>query len=132
VSSVPLLHQEITQKIIGVFFQVHYELGPGFLESVYSKGMGVALNEAGLRVEREVPLTVHFRGQPAGTFRADMVVESVVLLEFKAGEHLGANCEAQLVNYLRATRIEVGLILFFGPRPLVKRRILTNDRKPIP
>jgi GxxExxY protein len=127
-----LLHGDITEQIIRAFHQVHYELGPGFLESVYASGMGFALTDAGLRVEREIPLTVYFRGRSVGVFRADMIVESVVLLEFKAGDRLDPTCEAQLINYLRATRLEVGLVLFFGSRPVCRRRILTNDRKFLP
>jgi GxxExxY protein len=127
-----LLHAEISDRIIREFLQVHRELGPGFVESVYSKGMGCALAEAGLQVDREVPISVHFRGRLVGSFRADMVVESLVMLEFKAGEHLDPNCESQVLNYLRATRIELALILHFGPRPTFKRLIWTNDRKLLP
>jgi GxxExxY protein len=127
-----LLHKNITDRILGSFYQVHWELGPGFLESVYSRGMEVALADEGLRVEREVPVSVHFRGRRVGTFRADMIVESVVLLEFKAGDRLDPNVEPQLLNYLRATRLEVGLILHFGPKASFKRRVVANDRKIIP
>jgi GxxExxY protein len=127
-----LLHAEISDRIIREFLQVHRELGPGFVESVYSRGMDWALTDAGLRVEREFPIAVHFRGRIVGSFRADMVVESVVLLEFKAGDRLDPTCEAQVLNYLRATRIEVALILHFGPRPTFKRLIWTNDRKLLP
>jgi GxxExxY protein len=127
-----LLHKEITDRILGAFYQVHWELGPGYLESVYANGMEVALTESGLRVEREVPVSVYFRGHRVGTFRADMIVESVVLLEFKAGDRLDPNAEPQLLNYLQATRLEVGLILHFGPKATFKRRVVTNDRKIIP
>jgi GxxExxY protein len=127
-----LLHKEITDRILGGFFQVHWELGSGYLESVYVNGMEVALTEAGLRVEREVPVSVHFRGRRIGTFRADMIVESVVLLEFKAGDRLDPSAEPQLLNYLRASRLQVGLILHFGPKASFKRRVITNDRKVIP
>ena len=76
-----LLHKAISDRILCAFYQVHWELGSGYLESVYANGMEVALREEGLRVEREVPVSVHFRGRRVGTFRADMIVESVVLLE---------------------------------------------------
>jgi GxxExxY protein len=128
----PLLHKEITDRILGSFFQVHTELGSGYLESVYAKAMECALVEDGLEVERETPVAVYFRGQTVGTFRADLVVESVVLLEFKAGARLDPMAEAQLLNYLRATRLEVGLVLHFGVRASFSRRIVTNDRKLIP
>jgi GxxExxY protein len=124
-----LLHKEITDRILGSFFQVHTELGSGYLESVYAKAMECALVEDGLEVERETPVAVYFRGQTVRTFRADLVVESVVLLEFKAGARFDPTAEAQLLNYLRATRLEVGLILHFGVRASFRRRIVTNDRK---
>jgi GxxExxY protein len=127
-----LLHKQISDRILASFYQVHWELGPGYLESVYANAMGLALIADGLRVEREVPVAVHFRGQRVGSFRADMIVESVVLVEFKAGEHLDPNWESQLLNYLRGTTLEVGLVLHFGPKATSKRRILTNDRKLIP
>ena len=94
-----LLHEEITDRILGAFYQVHRELGPGYLESVYANGMAWALSDEGFRVDREVGVNVHFRGRSVGTFRADMIVESVVLLEFKAGDRLGPRAEAQLLNY---------------------------------
>jgi GxxExxY protein len=127
-----LLHGKITDRILGTFFQVYTELGSGYLESVYVKAMEIALSQDGLRVEREVSVSVFFRGQEVGQFRADAIVESVVLLEFKAGSRMDPNVEAQLLNYLRATRLEVGLILHFGPTASFKRRIVTNDRKNIP
>ena|SRR5947207_2488659 len=127
-----LLHKEITDRILGAFYQVHWELGPGYVESVYVQAMEIALTDDGLRVEREVPVSVYFRRRRVGTFRADMIVESVVLLEFKAGDRLDPSAEPQLLNYLRATKLEVGLILHFGPKAVFKRRVVTNDRKIIP
>ena len=127
-----LLHGDLTQQSIGAFLQVHYALGSGFLESVYANAMGIALRELGLHVEREVPLVVYFRGQAVGVFRGDMVVEKVVLLEFKAGAALDPKWEAQLINNLGAIRLEIGLSLFFGFKPVVKRKIFTNDRKLLP
>jgi GxxExxY protein len=130
--STDLLHRDLTERIIGVFYQVHWELGPGFLESVYAGGMGHALRDAGLEVQREQAVLVHFRGHCVGKFRADIIVESKVLLELKAGNHLDPSCQAQVINYLRATRLEVGLVLHFGQRPDFKRLIVTNDRKLLP
>ena len=127
-----LLHGELTDRIIGEFFQVHHELGFGFVESVYSRAMAIALSQAGLRVEREVPISVYFRGVEVGFFRADAVVESLILLEFKVGEVLDPHSEPKVLNYLRATRLEVALVLHFGPKPAFKRLILTNDRKLLP
>ena len=127
-----LLHGKLTAQIIGAFLQVHCELPGRYLESVYANAMEIALRELGLHVEREVSLAVYFRGHRVGNFRADMLVEKVVLLEYKAGDLLDPNWEAQLLNNLSVTRLEVGLTLFFGPKPIVKRRIFTNDRKLLP
>jgi GxxExxY protein len=127
-----LLYKEITDRILRSFFQVHWELGPGFLESVYVRGMEIALTDDGLRVQREVPVAVYFRGRRVGAFRADMIVESIVLLEFKAGQRLDPSAEPQLLNYLRASRLQLGFILHFGPKASFVRRMMTNDRKLIP
>jgi GxxExxY protein len=127
-----LLHGALTERILGVFFQVHFELGFGLAESVYSNAMTCALMDAGLTVEREVPITVFFRGIQVGSFRADQIVESAVLLELKATRVLEQSSESQVINYLRATRLEVALVLHFGDRPRFKRLIFTNDRKLLP
>ena len=124
-------HREITQKIIGVFYEVYNELGHGFLESVYEKSLEVALNSMGLKVCRQIEIPVSFRGQRVGVFTADMLVEDCVLLELKAARALDSSHEAQLLNYLRATEIEVGLLLNFGLKPEFKRLIFDNPRKSI-
>ena len=128
----PILHEDITDRTLKAFFDVHWELGPGFVESVYANAMAMALMDAGLKIEREVRVTVYFRGRKVGSFRADTVVESVVLLEYKAGSALDSSWETLLIHYLRSTRLEVGLLLYFGQKPVFKRRILTNDRKFLP
>jgi GxxExxY protein len=115
--------------VIETFFQVYNELGWGFLESVYSASMACALVQAGAFVEREVPVAVHFRGTRVGNFRADLIVESVVLVEVKCSERLAPTWEAQLLNYLRSTELEVGLLLHFGPKPDFKRLVYSNERK---
>ena len=125
-------HQELTRKIIGVFYEVYNELGHGFLESVYEAAMPIALREAGLKVETQVPIGVYFRGNRVGDFRADLMVENAVLLELKAARALDSSHEAQLLNYLRATEIEVGLLLNFGIKPEFKRLAFDNERKKIP
>jgi GxxExxY protein len=122
-------HGQITQKIIGVFYEVYNELGHGFLESVYEKSLEVALNALGLKVSRQIEIPVSFRGQRVGVFTADMLVEACVLLELKAARSLDSSHEAQLLNYLRATQIEVGLLLNFGVKPEFKRLIFDNPRK---
>ena len=122
-------HAELTRQIVGVFFQVYGELGYGFLESVYRTAMAIALREAGLRTESEVELHARFRGRSIGIFRADLLVEGAVLVELKAARAIEQAHIAQLLNYLRCTVIEIGLILNFGPAPKVRRLVLSNDRK---
>ena len=122
-------HREITRRILGVFFEVYGELGYGFLESVYRIAMTIALREAGLVVQHEVELEARFRGRAIGVFRVDLLVESVVLVELKAARGIDSAHIAQLLNYLRCTCLETGLILNFGPHPQIRRLIFTNDRK---
>jgi GxxExxY protein len=126
-----LKHGEITQKIIGVFFDVYNELGHGFLESVYAKSLELALNSIGLKACRKIEIPVVFRGHNVGDFEADMMVENCVLLELKSARALDPSHEAQLLNYLRATDIEVGLLLNFGLKAEFKRMIYDNPRKSI-
>ena len=121
-------HEEITERIIGVFYEVYNELGHGFLESVYEQSMAIALSEAGLQVVRQAPITVHFRGQVVD-FRADLLVNNQVIVELKAARAIERAFEAQVMNYLRATKVEVGLLMNFGPKPEFKRFIYDNERK---
>jgi len=124
-----LKHRELTERIIGVFFEVYNELGHGFLESVYETAFQVALGSKGLSVFRQIEVPVWFRGQKIGDFTADMLVEKSVLLELKAGRSLDPSHEAQLLNYLRATEIEVGMLFSFGLKPEFKRLAYDNTRK---
>lgn len=124
-----LKHRELTEKIIGVFYEVYNELGHGFLESVYEKAFDIALTSKGISVLRKIEVPVWFRGQKVGDFEADMLVERCVLLELKAGRALHAAHEAQLLNYLRATEIEVGMLFSFGLKPEFKRLAFDNSRK---
>ena len=124
-----LIQHDLTEKVIGVFYDVYNELGHGFLESVYHKAMVIALRGAGFLIASEVPIPVFFRGQRVGDFSADILVNDAVLLELKAVKEFDTAHEAQLLNYLRATPIEVGLLLNFGPKPAFRRRLFTNDRK---
>ncbi|MGA2020822.1 MAG: GxxExxY protein [Candidatus Sulfotelmatobacter sp.] len=126
-----LKHSELTEKIIGLFYDVYNELGHGFLESTYAEALVVALQESELRVAREVPVPVWFRGRKVGQYYADLIVEDVVLLELKAGRTLESAHEAQLLHYLRATEVEVGLLLNFGLRPQFRRLLFDNERKKI-
>ncbi len=126
-----LKHAELTQKIIGVFYDVYNELGHGFLESTYSQALAVALQDSGLRADCEVPVPVWFRGRQIGQYYADIIVEGFVLLELKASRTLEPAHEAQLLHYLRATEVEVGLLLNFGLRPQFRRLLFDNERKKI-
>ncbi len=122
-------HTSLTQTIIGRFYEVYNELGFGFLESVYESALEIALKDAGLLCFRQVPIPVWYRGRQIGDFRADLLVESAVIVELKAVRAIDGSHEAQLLNYLRATHIEVGLLLNFGAKPQVKRLVFANGRK---
>ncbi len=126
-----LKHAELTETIIGVFFDVYNELGFGFRESVYRKSLQFALREKDLKVEAEVAVPVFFRGINVGDFRADLVVNDSVLLDLKTAESIIIAHEAQVLNYLRATALEIGLILNFGPKAQVRRLLFDNDRKKV-
>lgn len=129
-----LAERELTERIIGVFFSVYNELGYGFLESVYENAMCVALREAGIEISRQVPFSIEFRGQIVGDYRADLIADQRVILEIKAIPALGQAQEAQLPNYLKASQIEVGLLLNFGPKAEFKRKVLSvkNPRPSAP
>jgi len=122
-------HVELTELVIGVFFDVYNELGSGFLESVYREAMRVALTETGLEVKTEVPVPVSFRGVIVGVFRADLIVNDLVLVELKASEQIIRQHESQTMHYLRATPIEVALLMNFGPAPRFKRLVMDNESK---
>ena len=113
----------------GCSLRFYNELGGGFLESVYHKAFGIALRQAELAVRLEVPVPVYFRGVVVGDFRADVMVNEVVLVELKAVSALDRVHEAQVMNYLRATKFEVALLLNFGPRPQFKRMVLDKHNK---
>ena len=130
-SNPELKFAELTEKIIGLFYDVYNELGYGFLESVYERSFVIAMQESGLGVDRQVPVPVWFREHKVGDFRADLLVESCVLLELKCARMLDAAHEAQLLHYLKSTQIEVGLLLNFGLRPQFRRLLFDNDRKKI-
>jgi GxxExxY protein len=126
-----LKHSELTEKIIGVLYDVYNELGHGFLESTYAEALSVALEDIGLGTAREVPVPVWFRGRKVGQYYADLIVNGVVLLELKTARALESAHEAQLLHYLRATEVEVGLLLNFGLRPQFRRLLFDNARKRI-
>jgi len=127
-----LKHSEITDKILHAFYKVVYpQLGYGFLEKVYENALVIALTAMTLRVQQQVKITVYFQQRIAGEYFADLVVEDVVIVELKAVSRLLAEHEAQLLNYLRATPYEVGLLLNFGPKPQFIRKAFDNSRKTV-
>ncbi|TAH22006.1 MAG: GxxExxY protein [Cytophagales bacterium] len=125
-----LLHQELTDKIIGTYYDVYNTLGYAFMEKVYQNAMYFELNERGFEVEAQKLCRVYYKKYMVGEFYPDIIVDNSVILELKATESLVYANEIQLLNYLRATNIEVGLLLNFGKKPQIKRLIFTNDKKP--
>ena len=122
-------HSELTGKILGAFFQVQKELGFGFSEKVYEGAMEVLLLDMGFQVGRQQDINVFYRGKVVGEFKADLIVNSVVLLELKSVDKLIDAHSAQLLNYLKATEIEVGLLLNFGREAEFRRKIYDNPKK---
>ena len=124
-----LKYKEITDVILKSFYEVYNELGDGFLESVYENALYIVLKGHVLSVERQRNVSVLFRGNVIGDFKADLIVEGSVIIELKAVRALDPAHEAQLINYLKATNTEVGLLLNFGRKPEFKRFIFNNKRK---
>ena len=120
-------HRELTAKIIDCAYKVHKELGFGFLESVYQNAFVIELAKADLKVEKEKKVKVSYGGQVIGVFKADVVVEEKVILELKSIKQIHAAHEAQLINYLKATGIEVGLLINFGETVEIKRKVLDHS-----
>jgi GxxExxY protein len=123
-STLPLRHADTTSAVLGAYFRVYNQLGPGFLESVYAAALAVELTRRGVPFAREVPTTVRYEGVDVGRFLADLIVDGRVLVELKAVEALSDAHGKQVLNYLAATGIEVGLLLNFGSqRPQVRRYV---------
>jgi len=122
-------HKEVTEKIISAFYKVYNTLGYGFLEKVYLNALLIELTKMGLNATKEKRVLVYYEGQVVGDYNADLTVEDVVICELKTSEQLYEGDENQLINYLKATEIEVGLLLNFGKRAEVKRKIYDNERK---
>ncbi len=121
-------HSELTEKIIKAFFKVYNTLGFGFLEKVYENALFIELVAMGLFVEKQKAIKVHYEGKQVGEYYADLIVNECVIVELKAAESLCEEHEYQLINYLKATEIEVGLLLNFGKKPEFKRRVFTNEK----
>jgi GxxExxY protein len=122
-------HQEITDKVIKIFYKVYGQLGYGFLEKVYENAMMIELKKEGLPATAQSPIKVSYEGEVVGEYFADILVDHKVIVEIKGAKGLASENEAQLLNYLKATDVEVGLLLNFGPKPEVKRKLFDNSRK---
>jgi GxxExxY protein len=129
---VKLLHEELTHSIIGAFFDVYYELGFGFLEHVYVASLTRELHRRGHQVGREVSVPIYFKGEEVARQRLDMVVDAKVVIETKSNERLQPEAVRQLTGYLKATSLEVGLLLHFGLRPRFVRVVATNSTRRSP
>ena len=124
-----MLNSDITEKIIKAFYNVYNSLGFGFLEKVYENSMKIELKKMGLKVESQKNIKVHYLGYEVGDYYADLVVNDLIIVELKAGDALCEEHEAQLINYLRATNIEVGLLFNFGKLAEFRRKIFMNENK---
>ena len=122
-------HNELTEKIIGIFYRVYNKLGYGFLEKVYENALMIEFRSERIQAMAQLPIRVEYNGQTVGEYFADLMIENKVIVEIKAAKSLAVEHEAQLLNYLKATDIEVGLLLNFGPRPQIKRKLFDNSRK---
>ncbi len=123
------LHKDVTDKIIKAFYNVYNCLGYGFLEKVYENAMILELNTMNIKCEKQVPINVYYKEKRVGEYYADILVENKVIVELKAAEGIIVEHEAQLLNYLKATEIEIGLLLNFGNTPQIKRQIFENKFK---
>lgn len=124
-----IVPQELIDIILKQFYRIYNDLGYGFLERVYQNALYFALVEQGLKCETEKPIKVYHDGHVVGDYRADLLVEDCVILELKACEELNPAHEAQLINYLKATEIEVGYLLNFGKKAKFSRKVYSNNRK---
>jgi GxxExxY protein len=124
-----LLHEDITDGIIGAFYRVYNTLGYGFLEKVYENALACELRQQGFDVTLQTPITVWYQGVVVGEYFADMVVNQCIIVELKCGVSLNPAHEAQLINYLKATGMEVGLLLNFGPKPQLKRKVSSRSNR---
>ncbi len=122
-------NSHLTEKIIGAFYTVYNSLGYGFLEKVYENALALELQKAGFHISQQQPITVYYDGQMVGQYYADIIVNDTIILELKASENIREEHKLQLLNYLRATEHEIGLLLNFGKSPQIKRVIFSNNRK---
>jgi GxxExxY protein len=124
-----MLHGQITEVILQAFYKVYNTLGYGFLEKVYENAMRIELTKLGMKAEQQKNINVYYESEQVGDYFADLIVSELVIVELKAAENICEEHEAQLLNYLKATDIEVGLLLNFGKEPKFTRKYFTNDKK---
>jgi GxxExxY protein len=124
-----MLLEELTSLILAAYYEVYNKLGAGFLEKVYENALMIELNKRGLDAKQQVPICVYYEGQIVGEYFADVLVNDLVILELKTADEIARTHEYQLINYLRATELEVGLILNFGAKAELKRKVFSNQRK---
>ncbi|WP_426065141.1 GxxExxY protein [Flavobacterium sp. DSP2-3-1] len=124
-----LKHKELTDGILKTFYEVYNELVYGFLEKVYQNSMYIELKNKGYQVEAQNKIKVYYKGTEVGEFSADLIVENLIILELKAVDYIVKDFENQILNYLRSTDCEVGLLLNFGKKPEFRRKIFENNRK---
>lgn len=122
-------HEELTQKIIKAFYTVYNSLGYGFLEKVYENALSIELVKFGFVVQKQKSILVYYDEQEVGIYYADLVVNNLVIIELKAASSIADEHYVQLLNYLKATNMEVGLLLNFGKKPEIKRKIFDNEFK---
>ena len=122
-------HQNLTEDIIKIFYKVYNALGYGFLEKIYENAMMNEFRKAGIPAEAQSPIEVTYEGEIVGEHAADIIVDNKVIMELKAAKKLAEDHQAQLLNYLKATDMEVGLLLNFGPKPEISRKVFDNFRK---
>lgn len=120
-------HSELTEKIIKAFYKVYNTLGYGFLEKVYENALYIELEAIGFNIKKQEPIKVYYEGKEVGVYFADLIVNNTIIIELKATEYLIEENESQLINYLKATEMEVGLLLNFGKKPEVKRKVFSNN-----
>ena len=126
-----MLHENITKKIIEAYYKVYNSLGYGFLEKVYENALKIELKRTNLKVDQQKNVKVFYNEFEVGDYFTDLIVEDLVIVELKAAEILCEEHEAQLINYLKATNLEVGLLLNFGKKAEFKRKVFSNDRKSV-
>ena len=119
-------HAEITEAIISSFYRVYNVLGYGFLEKVYENAMQIELRKRGLKVQQQARMNVYYEGESVGEYCADLLVNDVVIVELKAAECLCPEHHAQILNYLKASKIEIGLLMNFEPKPDLKRKVFDH------